>query len=134
MFPLLTLSIFKCHCFSFLFGFLHLKNRYYICEINKCEVIFIFNNKRFISRGVQERIPPLLQIIMWELIKQMPVDKDYLQVFSLSIKDGRQRIKHCQEIPEYSREYFFDLGFSVTEKIFVIDDKTHSTMILANEY
>ena len=79
-------------------------------------------------------MPPLLQIIMWELIKQMPVDKDYLQVFSLSVKDGIQRIKHTQEVPEYSEEYVIYIENPVTQKVFVIDDKTHSTMILANEY
>ena len=64
----------------------------------------------------------------------MPVDKDYLQIFSLSADDGRQRIKHSQEVPEYSKEYVISTENPVTEKVFVIDDKTHSTMILANEY
>ena len=97
-------------------------------------MVFIFNNQHFISRGIEGRIPPLLQVIMWEIIKQMPVDKDYLQVFYLSLKNGKQRIKHIQEVPEYSREYVFDIDTPVTEKVFVIDDKTHSTMILAEEY
>lgn len=94
----------------------------------------MFNNKHYATKGVCEAIPPLLQIIMWELIKQMPVDKDYLQVFSLSAKDGRQRVKHTQEVPEYSKEYVISTENPITEKVFVIDDKTHSTMILANEY
>lgn len=64
----------------------------------------------------------------------MPVDKDYLQVFSLSVENGKQRIIHAQEIPEYSKEYVFNTGTSITDKVFVIDDKTHSTMLLANEY
>lgn len=64
----------------------------------------------------------------------MPVDKDYLQVFSLSSDNGRQRIIHSQEIPEYQKEYVLNVGSPVTEKIFVIDDQTHSTMLLANEY
>lgn len=71
---------------------------------------------------------------MWEIIKQMPVDKDYLQVFYLSSENGKQRIKHTQEVPEYSREYVLDTGIPITETIFVIDDKTHSTMLLASEY
>ena len=98
-------------------------------------MVYIFNNTHFISSGIRNNVPPLLQIIMWELIKQMPVDKqDYLQVFSLSVKDGRQRIKHTQEVPEYSKEYVIFIENPITEKVFVIDDKTHSTMILANEY
>lgn len=72
---------------------------------------------------------------MWELINEMPVDsRDYLQVFNLSCENGRQKIKHSQEEPEYRREYVFNTGTHITEKIFVIDDGTHSTMILANEY
>lgn len=95
----------------------------------------MFNNKHYATKGVCETVPPLLQIIMWELIKQIPVDKqDYLQVFSLSAKDGRQRIKHTQEVPEYSKEYVISTENPITEKVFVIDDKTQSTMILANEY
>ena len=64
----------------------------------------------------------------------MPVDKDYLQVFSLSCDNGKQRINHSQEDPEYSKEYVFYTGTAITDKIFVIDDDTHSTMLLANEY
>ena len=97
-------------------------------------MIYIFNNKHFVTCGIDEKIPPLLQVIMWELINQMPVDKDYLQVFSLSSNNGRQRIIHSQEIPEYKKEYVLNVGKPVTEKIFVIDDQTHSTMLLAKEY
>ena len=64
----------------------------------------------------------------------MPVDRDYLQVFYLSAKSGRQRIKHTQEVPEYSKEYVIFTEKPVTEKVFVIDSKTYSQMILANEY
>ena len=72
---------------------------------------------------------------MWELINQMPVDnKDYLQVFSLYADNSKQRLTHIQEVPEYTREYVFDTDAPVTAKIFVIDDETHSTMLLANEY
>ena len=71
---------------------------------------------------------------MWELINQMPADKDYLQVFYLSAQNGKQRIKHSQEVPQYSAEYIFDTDSPITEKIFVIDDDTHSTMLLASEY
>ena len=64
----------------------------------------------------------------------MPVEKDYLQVFSLSDDNGRQRIKHTQEEPEYTKEYVLDTGVPITEKIFVIDNETYCTMLLANEY
>lgn len=53
------------------------------------EVIRILKNKHYLTRGVNETIPPLLQILMWELIEQMPVEKDYLQVF-LFVRRKRQ--------------------------------------------
>ena len=94
----------------------------------------MFNNPKFITKGVSENIPPPLQFLMWELIHNMPVDKDYLQVFCLSEYNGKQRIIHSQEVPEYSNEYVLDIDKPITAKVFVIDDETHSTMLLANEY
>lgn len=97
-------------------------------------MLLIFNNKHYITKGVEDTIPPLLQIFMWELINRMPADRDYLQVFSLSCANGRQKIKHTQEVPEYKKEYVLSIDTPVTAKIFVIDDETHSTMLLAEEY
>lgn len=61
--------------------------------------INIFTNKRFITRGINGNIPPLLQIALWKLIDEMPVSKDYLQVFSLSAKGGKLKVVHSQEEP-----------------------------------
>ena len=94
----------------------------------------MFNNGFYVTRGVSDKIPLPLQIIMWELIKDLPVDTDSLQVFSLSEENGRQVLKHSQEVPEYEKEYILDMEEVITEKIFVIDDETHSTMLLASEY
>jgi len=94
----------------------------------------IFNNQKFITRGVAENIPIPLQMLMWEMIHNLPVDKDYLQVFSLSEKDGKQRIIHTQEEPEYEKEYVLNITPITTGKVFVIDDNTHSTMLMNYEY
>ena len=97
-------------------------------------MINIFNNKRFITCGVNAEIEPLLQMLMWNLIDQMPVSKkDYLQVFSLSETDGKLKVIHTQEEPPYEKEYAFKLK-PITAKIFVIDDGTHSTMLMNFEY
>ena len=98
------------------------------------EVSYIFNNRKFITRGVAENIPIPLQLLMWEMIRTLPVDKDYLQVFSLSEKDGKQVITHTQEEPEYKKEYVLNINPITTGKVFVIDDKTHSTMLMNYEY
>ena len=94
----------------------------------------MFNNQKYITRGVAENIPPALQALMWELIHNMPVDKDYLQVFVLSESGGRQKLVHTQEKPMYSKEYVTQIQPTVCGKIFVIDDETHSTMLMNYEY
>ena len=94
----------------------------------------IFENQKFITSGVTNTIPELLQIIMWELVKNLPVDTDYLQVFSLSPDINGQRIIHTQENPDYKKEYVFNLDTAVIGKVFVIDDGTHSTMLMNYEY
>ena len=96
-------------------------------------MINIFNNKRFITNGINTKIEPLLQIFMWKLIDEMPVSKDYLQVFSLSAEGGKLKVVHSQEEPEYKNEYVLNIN-PITAKIFVIDDNTHSTMLMNYEY
>ena len=58
----------------------------------------------------------------------------HYQVFRLSAESGMQKITHSQEQPEYSKEYLFPSEEPITAKIFVIDDETHTTMLLAEEY
>lgn len=94
-----------------------------------------FKNDRFITRGVAENLNPLLVMVLWELIDNMTIQQDYLQVFELSEEKGKQKIEHIQEVPEYKREYLITLDIPIfTGKVFVIDDETHSTMLLASEY
>ena len=95
----------------------------------------MFNGKRLATRGVSENVPIVLQAIMWNLIDMMEVRKDYLQVFELSEENGIQKIVHSQEEPEYKREYLIKTGVPfLNAKIFVIDDKTHCTMLFNYEY
>ena len=95
----------------------------------------MFNNQRYVTRGISNKLPLMLQIILWGLIDTMEVaEKDYLQVFLLSDDGENQRIIHEQEQPEYRKEYLFPSENPVTAKVYVIDDETHSTMLLAEEY
>ena len=94
-----------------------------------------FKNKRFITKGIAENVNPLLQIFMWECIDGLKVPKDYLQVFELTVEEGKKKIKHIQEEPEYQKEYLLGVDTPFYGgKIFVIDDETHSTMLLAEDY
>lgn len=94
-----------------------------------------FNGQRYITRGVQSKLPFELQLFMWALIAQLPEPKDYLQVFRLFVSDNEtQHIIHEQEEPPYHKE--FDLVFDapVNAKVYIIDDGDHSTILLAEEY
>ncbi|MFR5798938.1 MAG: DUF960 domain-containing protein [Oscillospiraceae bacterium] len=93
----------------------------------------MFTN-RYITKGVQSEVPAVLQIFMWDCINAVPEPKDYLQIFRLSCVDGKQKIIHEQEQPEYKREYLLTVPNPVTTKVYIIDSKTYSTMLLAEEY
>ncbi len=94
-----------------------------------------FNNPRYATKGVSEEVPLVTQLILWGLVDSMKVEEqDYLQVFTLTAGDGKQVVEHHQEIPEYRKKSSFPAENPVNAKIFVIDDETHSTMLLAEEY
>ena len=94
----------------------------------------MFQNKRFLTRGVQAEIPIELQLFLWNCIDQLPKERDYFQVFALKKFDGKQHIHHFSEQPEYSKEYIIALANPVIQKVYVIDDTDHCTMLLAEEY
>ena len=70
----------------------------------------MFNGKRFVTSGIAEKVPLELQVIMWDMVDAMDDPKDYLQVFDLSAENGKQKIVHSQEQPEYEKEYLFETG------------------------
>ena len=70
----------------------------------------MFRGKRFVTSGIAEKVPLLLQVTMWNMIDTMDEPKDYLQVFDLSEENGKQKIVHSQEQPEYKKEYLFETG------------------------
>lgn len=99
------------------------------------------NGSRYVSRGINNEIPIDVQMFMWKLIEELKdtiEDVDYLQVFTISTVDeieNKIRIIHSQEIPEYKKIWIFKASKPCNdEKIFVIDDGSHSTMLLAEEY
>ena len=94
----------------------------------------MFQNKRFLTRGVQAEIPIELQVFLWNCIDNLPEERDYFQVFALKEIDGKQHIHHFSEQPEYSKEYQISTEKPITAKVYVIDDIDHSTMLLAEEY
>lgn len=94
----------------------------------------MFNNSRYLTKGVQEKISLELQIFMWNCVDELPTERDYLQVFNLEPFGEMQRITHTSENPEHKMNYLIPSEKSITEKIYIIDDGDHSTMLLAEEY
>lgn len=95
----------------------------------------MFENPKYITHGVQSEIPDALMLLMWQMIAAMrTAQKDYLQVFTLTKTPTGQHIVHEQEQPPYHYELDVPCDDAVNAKVFVIDDLTHSTMLLAEEY
>lgn len=94
-----------------------------------------FQNQHFLTSGISARIPPLLQLIMWEMAENME-QADYLQIFELEKTADGILILHKQEVPPYEHTFLLR-DFNIpehNEKVYIIDDETHSTMLLAEEY
>jgi len=94
----------------------------------------MFHNSRYLTKGVQAEIPLELQLFMWGCIDSLPQERDYLQVFELNADGNMQKVVHHTEQPEHRQEYLIPSKTPVTEKVYVIDDGEHSTMLLAEEY
>ena len=95
----------------------------------------MFNNQKFLTRGVMAEIPSWLTNLMWHMVLTMEIEKkDYLQVFNLVANGTNQQVTHSQEEHTYERTFTFPTDEPITTKIFVIDDETHTTMLLAEEY
>ncbi len=102
---------------------------------------YTFNSStRYMTRGVSDSIPLEIQIIIWSKVDDLVksnITTDYLQVFTIEVGD-KIIITHSQEQPEYKKtyEYAFKEAYGDLDnvKIYVIDDRTHSTMLLASEY
>jgi len=102
----------------------------------KGEISALFDNERYLTRGIDAEIPPGLQLTLWHMIDLRRLAKaelDYLQVFELHDVHGTQQIIHSQEQPAYRAEAWFLGEAPLVAKIYVIDDGDHSTMMLAEE-
>jgi hypothetical protein len=101
----------------------------------------MFDNNRYVTIGVKNAIPIETQLFIWNCIdtlRQKGQKLDYLQVFELT-QDRTddilfQKIEHRQEVPKYEKVYRIFPTEMISSKIFVIDDRAYSTMLLAEEY
>lgn len=94
----------------------------------------MFDNHRYLTKGVQAEIPLELQLFMWGCIDKLLEERDYFQVFKLENSNGIQKITHFSEHPEYHKEYLIPADNPITAKVYIIDSDEYSTMLLAEEY
>ncbi len=94
----------------------------------------MFNNQRYLTKGVQAEIPLELQLFMWNCIDRLPKERDYFQVFKLETLNSIQKITHFSEQPAYRKEYLIPIDNPITAKVYIIDSDEYSTMLLASEY
>ena len=98
---------------------------------------------RYVTCGIDERLPQELQRLIWTSVDMRVLlanEKiDYLQVFTFKKIDGEVlALHHEQEQPPilnvHYTNYRPEYEEILHEKIFVIDDSDHSTMLFAYEY
>lgn len=94
-------------------------------------------DNRYVTKGVNEKLDLSLQLLLWSLIDDLNVEKDYLQVFKLNKVGDIINIEHSQEVPEYKsyiRISSRDLEFQGEVKLYAIDSIEYSTLLIAEEY
>lgn len=100
-------------------------------------------NNRYITCGIDERLPQELQQYIWMSVDIQKTfckeELDYLQVFTFrKLGDDVLAITQSQERPEKTTTHYIEYKQEhekiINEKIFVIDDGDHSTMLFAYEY
>ena len=107
----------------------------------KKEIKYRFDqNTRYITKGIKEELSVEIQLIIWGIVDRLVnsgIPADYLQVFDLEFKENTLAIKHSQEVPQYislHEHKLLEQNENKELKVYVIDDRDHSTMLLASEY
>lgn len=98
--------------------------------------------EKYITRGIQERIPLDIQILCWDAYEQTKLngEYDYLHVFKIKAIEPDEEgfnclLTHDTEVPEYHKRYKLNLtSCSMDEKIYIMDCKEYEIMLLGEEY
>jgi hypothetical protein len=82
----------------------------------------MFDNSRYLTKGINEEVPLNLQILLWSMIDSTLIKKDYLQVFKIkiinknanlsemknSISDLSKRIDNYNNLSNEEKAKFFN--------------------------
>ncbi|MFT8425915.1 MAG: DUF960 family protein [Liquorilactobacillus sp.] len=99
--------------------------------------MFELEKKKYITRGIKEKVSMFQQLICWNLIKhkrESNIKLDYLQIFEFSQDNNCSKVIHRQEQPLFIDEYSFKKGVVKQLRIWVIDDGGQIVMLLPEEY
>lgn len=101
----------------------------------------MFDNQhnRYMTRSISDEVHLEVAAILWQLIdikNKHGVELDYLQVFELSVSDGKQQIIHRQEVPEMKSLMIIPLreATPVTLTVWCIDSGETEMMLLPEDY
>ncbi len=90
---------------------------------------------RYITRAVLDVVPIEINLLLYDLINELTIEKDYLQIFELIPHEEILEIIHKQEIPEFTCKFIVrNIGIEKSMKIYVIDSGDYSTMMFSSEY
>ena len=90
---------------------------------------------RVVTTNCDSRVPLSTQLAMWWMYDNTGAEeRDYFHVFELTAKEGCQEIFHYQEQPEWKETLISFTDEAVTEKVYIINDGDHETMLLAEDY
>ena len=88
------------------------------------------------TREIAENLPVEIAMLLWDLIDNLIIEKDYLQIFEINpIGLGVVEIVHKQEVPEYKASIYIQNDLIKDKlRIYAIDRIEYSTMMFSNEY
>lgn len=104
--------------------------------------MFDNKNNRYMTRAIAEEIHPEIALILWQLIdskNKLKVELDYLQIFELTVSNGKQAIVQRQEVPEIKSFLIVPLTDAepINSKVWCIDSGVESEgqmMLFPNDY
>ena len=96
----------------------------------------------YITTGIEENVDQFILLKCIEMLvsmKEQSIEPDYLQVYHMSYNEEKNilTIRHSQEEPDFEHEVSFVLPEGVEPyegKVYYIDDVSHRTFLLADEY
>ena len=102
--------------------------------------------ERYITRGIANYLPEMLQQQLWKLVAQLENEQfkeleeiDYFHIFQFNMHNSQLYIKHKQERPEYVKIHKANYSKAINiNKVYIIReddvDLSYYVMLLPEEY